>query len=108
MAGRFRRPVPASDGEPITHRRFEFRVQGSLSESARRALDGLVIVDAPQEVIIFGEVVDESHLVLLALTHDLRGRSHHARHPLRPDDPNPMDRSSDVINSPPPNATGRT
>ena len=72
MAGRFRRPVPASDGEPITHRRFEFRVQGSLSESARRALDGLVIVDAPQEVIIYGEVIDESHLHgILALVRSL-------------------------------------
>ena len=69
MAGRFRRPVPASDGEPMTHRRFEFRVQGSLSESARR---GLVIVDAPQEVIIFGEVIDESHLHgILALVRSL-------------------------------------
>ena len=72
MAGRFRRPVPASDREPTTRRRFEFRVQGSLSESARRALDGLVIVDAPQEVIILGEVIDESHLHgILALVRSL-------------------------------------
>jgi len=72
MAGRFLHPVPASDGELMTHRRFEFRVQGSLSESARRALDGLVIVDAPQEVIIFGEVIDESHLHgILALVRSL-------------------------------------
>jgi hypothetical protein len=56
----------------MTHRRFEFRVQGPLSESARRALDGLVIVDPPQEVIIFGEVIDESHLHgILALVRSL-------------------------------------
>ena len=56
----------------MTHRRFEFRVQGPLSESAQRALDGLVIVDAPQEVINFGEVIDESHLHgILALVRSL-------------------------------------
>ena len=56
----------------MTHRRFEFRVQGPLSESARRALDGLLIVDAPQEVIILGEVIDESHLHgILALVRSL-------------------------------------
>jgi hypothetical protein len=56
----------------MTHRRFEFRGQGPLAESARRALDGLVIVDAPQEVIIFGEVIDESHLHgILALVRSL-------------------------------------
>ena len=67
-----RRPALTSDGEPMTHRRFEFRVQGPLSESAQRALDGLVIVNAPQEVIIFGEVIDESHLHgILALVRSL-------------------------------------
>ena len=70
--GRFRRPVPASDGEPTTHRRFEFRVPDRSPESARRALDGLVIIDAPQEVIIFGEMIDESHLHgILALVRSL-------------------------------------
>jgi hypothetical protein len=46
----------------MSHRRFEFRVHGPLSEGARCELNGLVIVDAPQEVIIFGEVIDDSHL----------------------------------------------
>jgi hypothetical protein len=56
----------------MTHRTFEFRVHGPLSEGARHALDDLVIVDAPQEVIIFGEVIDESHLHgILALVRSL-------------------------------------
>ena len=56
----------------MTHKCFEFRVQGSLSESARRALDGLIIVDAPEEMIILGEVIDESHLHgILALIRSL-------------------------------------
>jgi hypothetical protein len=59
-------------GGPMTHRTFEFRVHGPVSEGARRALDDLVIVDAPQEVIIFGEVIDESHLHgILALVRSL-------------------------------------
>jgi hypothetical protein len=45
---------------------------GTALGSARRALDGLVIVDASQEVIIFGEVIDESHLHgILALVRSL-------------------------------------
>jgi hypothetical protein len=56
----------------MLHRRFEFRVHGPLSEGARRALNGLVVVDAPQEVIIFGEVIDDSHLHgILALVRSL-------------------------------------
>lgn len=56
----------------MTHRRFEFRVHGPLSERARRALNGLVVVDAPHEVIIFGEVIDDSHLHgILALVRSL-------------------------------------
>jgi hypothetical protein len=46
----------------MTHRRFEFRVQGPVTEDTRNALCGLAVVDAPPETIIFGEVVDESHL----------------------------------------------
>ena len=46
----------------MPHKRFEFRVRGPLSEDAREALYGLAVVDAPPETIIFGEVVDESHL----------------------------------------------
>jgi hypothetical protein len=42
--------------------RFEFRVNGPVSEDARYALCGLAVVDAPAETIIVGEVTDESHL----------------------------------------------
>ncbi|MDT7681522.1 MAG: hypothetical protein QOG57_1832 [Pseudonocardiales bacterium] len=46
----------------MTHKRFEIRVRGPLSEDARNALYGLTVVDAPPETIIIGEVVDESNL----------------------------------------------
>jgi hypothetical protein len=56
----------------MTPKRFEFRVHGSLTEEARDALSGLVVVDAPAETIIFGEVMDESHLHgVLALVRSL-------------------------------------
>ena len=56
----------------MPHKRFEFRVRGPLSEDAREALYGLAVVDAPPETIIFGEVVDESHLHgVLALVRSL-------------------------------------
>jgi hypothetical protein len=46
----------------MTSRRFEFRVQGPLSDSARREFYGLSVTDAPVETIVSGEVIDESHL----------------------------------------------
>ena len=56
----------------MTHRHFEFRVQGPLSEGDRSAFEGLLIVDAPQETIIYGDVIDESHLHgILALVRSL-------------------------------------
>jgi hypothetical protein len=63
-------------GEPLggrmTARRFEFRVRGSLSDRTRDEFYGLAVADAPPETIIFGEVVDESHLHgILALVRSL-------------------------------------
>jgi hypothetical protein len=56
----------------MTPKRFEFRVHGPVSEDARNALCGLGVVDAPPETIIFGEVVDESHMHgVLALVRSL-------------------------------------
>jgi hypothetical protein len=46
-----RRPVPQST--------YEFRVSGRLSENA---FEGLRIVHAPPETIIYGSVIDESQL----------------------------------------------
>ena len=46
----------------MTSRRFEFRVKGPLSESARREFYDLSVTDAPLDTIIYGEVIDESHL----------------------------------------------
>jgi hypothetical protein len=46
----------------MTPQRFEFRVNGPLSEDARHALCDMAVVDAPSETIIVGEVMDESHL----------------------------------------------
>jgi hypothetical protein len=56
----------------MTNRRFEFRVSGTLSDRARREFYGLSVAEAPPETIIFGDVVDESHLHgILALVRSL-------------------------------------
>ena len=43
-------------------RRYQFRVNGRLSEEAHDALAGMRITEAPVQTIIDGEVLDESHL----------------------------------------------
>jgi hypothetical protein len=43
-------------------RRYEFRVDGRLSEEARNALADMRITEAPLQTVIDGEVLDESHL----------------------------------------------
>jgi hypothetical protein len=43
-------------------RRYEFRVDGRLSEEARTAFVDMRITEAPPQTLIDGEVVDESHL----------------------------------------------
>jgi hypothetical protein len=42
--------------------RYEFRVDGRLSEEARTAFVDMRITEAPPQTIIDGEVLDESHL----------------------------------------------
>ena len=42
--------------------RYEFRVDGRLSEEARTAFVDMRITEAPLQTIIEGEVLDESHL----------------------------------------------
>ena len=43
-------------------RRYQFRVDGRLSEQARDAFADMRITEAPVQTIIDGEVLDESHL----------------------------------------------
>jgi hypothetical protein len=43
-------------------RRYEFRVDGGLSEEARAAFVDMRITEAPPQTVIDGEVLDESHL----------------------------------------------
>ncbi|MBB3083772.1 hypothetical protein [Geodermatophilus sabuli] len=51
---------------------YEFRVAGRLSDRTRGAFPDMVLVDAPPETIIYGEVVDEAHLYgVLAVIQDL-------------------------------------
>jgi hypothetical protein len=42
--------------------RYEFRVDGRLSEEAQAAFPDMRIIEAPRETIIVGEVIDDSHL----------------------------------------------
>jgi len=43
-------------------RRYEFRVNGTLSEDARNAFVDMRITEVPQQTVLDGEVLDESHL----------------------------------------------
>jgi hypothetical protein len=43
-------------------RRYEFRVDGRLSEEARNALVDMQVSEVPLQTVIDGEVLDESHL----------------------------------------------
>ena len=43
-------------------RRYEFRVDGLLSEEARAAFVDMRTTEAPPQTVIDGEVLDESHL----------------------------------------------
>jgi hypothetical protein len=42
--------------------RYEFRVDGGLSEAIQAAFPDMRIIEAPRETIIVGKVLDESHL----------------------------------------------
>lgn len=42
--------------------RYEFRVDGTLSDEARAAFAGMRVSDAPPQTVIDGDVLDESHL----------------------------------------------
>ncbi|SEO61942.1 hypothetical protein [Trujillonella endophytica] len=51
---------------------YEFRVAGHLSDRTRGAFPDMVLLEAPPETIISGEVIDEAHLHgVLALLQDL-------------------------------------
>jgi hypothetical protein len=51
---------------------YEFRVAGRLSDRTRGAFPDMVLVDAPPETIIYGDVVDDAHLYgVLAVIQDL-------------------------------------
>lgn len=51
---------------------YQFRVAGRVSDRVRGAFPGMVLMDAPSETIIYGEVIDEAHLHgVLALIQDL-------------------------------------
>lgn len=53
-------------------RRYEFRVTGRLSDETRAAFPDMNVIDLPAETLIYGAVVDESHLLgVLALIQNL-------------------------------------
>jgi hypothetical protein len=53
-------------------RRYEFRVTGRLSEHVRGAFPDMTVLDVPPETVIFGDVVDDSHMHgVLALIQNL-------------------------------------
>ena len=53
-------------------RRYEFRVEGTLSEEARNAFVDMRITEAPLQTVLDGEVLDESHLQgIIAQIHSL-------------------------------------
>ena len=42
--------------------RYEFRVDGIMSDEAREAFADMRITELPRQTLIYGEVLDESHL----------------------------------------------
>jgi len=42
--------------------RYEFRIDGLLTDEARAAFADMRITEAPPQVVVDGEVLDESHL----------------------------------------------
>ena len=42
--------------------RYEFRVDGRLTDEAKAAFLGMRITEVPRQTLIDGEVLDESHL----------------------------------------------
>ncbi|HEY0815498.1 MAG TPA: hypothetical protein VGE11_19690 [Pseudonocardia sp.] len=42
--------------------RYEFRVEGVLSDDARTAFAGMCVTEALPQTVIDGDVLDESHL----------------------------------------------
>ena len=56
----------------MSSRRYEFRVAGWLSDRTRGAFADLVVVEAPPETIIYGDILDEAQLHgVLATIQDL-------------------------------------
>jgi hypothetical protein len=43
-------------------RTYAIRVEGRLSDDGREAFCELQVVDLPPETLLYGEVIDESHL----------------------------------------------
>jgi hypothetical protein len=46
----------------VSPARYEFRVTGRLSEGTVAAFAGMAVREVPTETVIYGPVVDESHL----------------------------------------------
>jgi hypothetical protein len=42
--------------------RYEFRIDGVLSDEARAIFAGMRVVELPPQTLMDGEVIDESHL----------------------------------------------
>jgi hypothetical protein len=47
---------------PMATMRYQFRVDGRLTDEARAAFSGMQISEVPSQTVLVGEVVDESHL----------------------------------------------
>jgi hypothetical protein len=62
----------AGRSRSVASRRYEFRVAGHLSDHVRGAFPDMTVLDVPPETIIYGQVVDESHMHgVLALIRNL-------------------------------------
>jgi hypothetical protein len=64
--------------------RYEFRIDGRLSELDRAAFADMRITDAPPETLIYGEVLDESHLHGILAQLQSLGITVVAMHPVPP------------------------
>jgi hypothetical protein len=78
----------------MSSRRYEFRVAGWLSEGTRGAFGDMLVLDAPPETIIVGDVIDEAQLHgVLALMQNL-GLHVVSLHEVLADGPTPPERAA--------------
>ena len=80
----------------MTTKAYEFRVEGRLTDQAREAFCDMRIEEAPAGATLYGDVIDESHLLGILAQCRLLGLTLVSAHRVLPrDEPGRAERSPD-------------